>query len=234
LELIVRIRTAATAALAAVIAAGLSLSTAGTADASTVQVTGVQLKSALLPAADFPAGYTVGGAANSGAHLATAKAKYNLATMSCSTWENNFGETGYGETAMATDTVSKSGSSQLSLSAYGQLVYQFKTSSVASRFFSGMRAIAGRCGSIHISQDGVTVAFKVRIVSAGSVDGHAAFWIDETESASGFSAQNRTLLAATGTDVFAIDSTGVTVAPPSKPAPASLIVKLITRVHALR
>jgi hypothetical protein len=227
----VRFRTTATAGL---LAAVLSLSTVATADASTVQATGVQLKSALLPAADFPSGYTVGGVTDSGSRLATAKAKYNLAKMSCDTWENNFGDTGFGDTATATDTVSQSASGQLSLSAFGQLVYQFGTSSAASHFYAGLRAIAGRCTSIRSSQGGVTATAKVRVVSARSVDGHAAFWIDEAISASGVSGLANTLITVAGTDVFAIDNTGVNVAPPSKPTPASLIVKLIARVHALR
>jgi hypothetical protein len=227
----VRFRTTATAAL---LAAGLSLGTAATADASTVQATGVQLKSALLPASDFPSGYTVGGATDSGSHLASGKVKYNLATVSCSTWENNFGSSGFGDTATATDTVSQSASSLLSLSAFGQLVYQFKTSSAASHFYAGLRALASRCTTIRSSQGGVTATAKVRVVSARSIDGHAAFWIDETISASGVSGQANTLITVAGTDVFAIDNTGFGVAPPAKPTPASLLVKLITRVQALR
>lgn len=229
-----RFRTTATAAL---LAAGLSLGTAATADASTVQPTGVQLKSALLPASDFPSGYTAGGATDSGSHLASGKVKYNLATVSCSTWENNFGSSGFGETATATDTVSQSASSVLSLSAFGQLVYQFKTSSTASRFYAGLHGLASRCTTIHSSQGGVTATAKVRVVSARSIDGHAAFWIDETISASGLSdlsGHANTLITVAGTDVFAIATTGFGAAPPAKPTPASLLVKLITRVQALR
>jgi hypothetical protein len=235
-----KLSTTAASILAVLTAAGLSSGTAATAMASTVtstvQVTGVQLKSALLPAADFPAGYAVSNASDSGGHLATAPAKDKLATMSCSAWQQDLGETGFGETAMATDTVGRSNSnpSQLTLSAYGQLVYQFRTTSAASAFFAGLRAVATRCSSISLSEGGATLTAKVRVVSAARVDGHTAFWIDETESASGFSAQDRTLLTDAGTDVFAVDSTGVTVAPPSSPAPASLIVKLIARVEALR
>lgn len=223
-----------TTTVVAVSVAALSLGTATAANAGTVQVDGAVLKTALLPASDFPRGYTVSGVIDSGGRLETAPAKYNPATMSCSSWEQEFGKQGFGETAMANDSVGPSSSSLTKITGYSQLVYQFKTSSAASSLFSGTRAIGSRCRSFTESQGGEHITVKIRVVTAPSVDGHAAFWIDETASDSGVSGQADALMTDVGTDVYGLETVGFGTAPPSSPSPAKLTVKLIARVQALR
>jgi hypothetical protein len=223
-----------TTAVAAVSVAALSLGTATTASAGTVQVDGTQLKAALLPLSDFPPGYAVSDAVDSGGRLEAAPAKYTVATMSCSSWEQEFSRQGFGETAVANDSVGPSSLNLAEVTGYGQLVYQFRTASAASSFFSRTRAIGGRCGSFSAHRGEVNVTVKIRVVTAPPVRGHTAFWIDQTISASSISGQADVLMTDVGTDVYGLESVGVGTAPPSSPSPARLIVKLIARVQALR
>jgi hypothetical protein len=205
-----KLRMTAAIGVVALSVAALSLGAAA-ANAGTVQVTGHQLEAALLPASDFPVGYQASGESDTGSRLETSPAKYNLPTMSCATWEQEFGLTGFGETAAASDSIDPPSRGATRDAGYAQLVYQFRTAGVASTFFRGTRAVA-----------------------AAPVGGHAAFWIDETVSASGYTVQGHALLTDVGTDVYGIESLGIGIAPPASPAPASLTLKLIARVQALR
>jgi len=188
------------------------------------QLTGSQVASALLPPGAFGTGYAAekDTARNSGPHLETAGSRYRLATLGCNAFEADYTRTGFGETAMATNSVDNPDG----VPAYGQIVYEFRTGSAAAGFLGGLREIGGRCGSFNRG-DGARI--QLRIVPVASVGGHPAFWLDETITLSGYTSRVDSLLTAAGTDVFGIASIGLVSAPPTKPAPAALLARLIAR-----
>jgi hypothetical protein len=71
-------------------------------------------------------------------------------------------------------------------------------------------------------------------VTAASVDGHQAFLIKQATTVVGATSKINTLFTLDGTDVCAISASGVGTDPPSSPAPATLLQKLITSVQAHR
>jgi hypothetical protein len=211
---------------------GASGSDSGSGSGSTAgQLTGAQLTKALLPGSDFPPRFAVSeqGSADSGASLEKGSASYNPATMSCTDWDNYFTSSGFGETAYTTESVANSGADE----AYSQVVYQFPSSSAASAFFSGVQSLSGRCRSFTASGGG-SDHVSMQLTSAASVAGHQAFWLDQSTAVAGASSKINTLFAVDGTDVFAISASAVGSAPPSDPAPASLLQKLISSVEAHR
>ncbi|HZR49277.1 MAG TPA: hypothetical protein VFB06_07155 [Streptosporangiaceae bacterium] len=195
------------------------------------QLTGAQLTKALLPANDFPSRFAVSeqGSADSGASLEKGSASYNPATMSCTEWDNYFTSSGFGETAYTAQSVANSAADQ----AYGQVVYQFASSGAASTFFSGVQSLSARCHSFTASGGG-SDHVSMQLTSAASVAGHQTFWLDQSTAVAGATSKINTLFAVAGTDVFAISASAVGSTPPSDPAPASLLQRLITNVEAHR
>lgn len=193
------------------------------------QLTGAQLTKALLPASDFPARFAVSeqGSADSGASLEKGSASYNPATMSCTEWDNYFTSSGFGETAYTAESVANSAADQ----AYGQVVYQFPSSGAASTFFSGVQSLSARCHSFTASGGG-SDHVSMQLTSAASVAGHQTFWLDQSTAVAGATSKINTLFAVAGTDVFAISASAVGSTPPSDPAPASLLQRLISSVVA--
>ncbi len=186
----------------------------------------------LLPAADFPASFAVSqqGSSDSGSSLEKAAATYDVSTMSCSDWDNYFTGSGFGETAYSADSVASSTRDE----SYGQVVYQFGSPAAASRFFGGVRSLPGRCRSFTAGGGGAADRVTMRSGTASPVDGRQAFWIKQATSVVGASSKIDTLFALDGTDVFAVSASGVGTAPPSSPAPATLLQKLIASVQAHR
>lgn len=204
-------------------------SSSGSSGGAAGQLTGAQLTKALLPASDFPSSFAVSGqgSADSGSSLEKSSANYNPSTISCTNWDNYFTSSGFGETAYTTESVANSGADQ----AFGQVVYQFPSSSAASAFFSGVQSLSTRCHSFTASGGG-SDHVSMQLTSAASVAGHQAFWLDQSTSVAGTASKINTLFAVDGTDVFAISASAVGSAPPSTPTQASLLQKLITSVEA--
>lgn len=200
-------------------------STGGTAG----QLTGAQLTKALLPASAFPSRFAVSeqGSADSGASLEKGSASYNPSTMSCTEWDNYFTSSGFGETAYTTESVANSAADE----AYGQVVYQFASSSAASAFFRGVQSLSARCHSFTASGGG-SDHVSMQLTSAASVAGHQTFWLDQSTAVAGATSKINTLFAVVGTDVFAVSASAVGSTPPSNPAPASLLQRLISSVTA--
>lgn len=203
----------------------------GPASASSAgQLTGAQLSKALLRASDFPASFAVSqqGAADSGSGLEKAAATYDVSTMNCTDWDNYFTGAGFGETAYSSDSVASSNKDQ----SYGQIVYQFGSPAAASRFFSGVQSLPGRCRSFTASGGGAASRVTMRSAAAAPVDGHQAFWIMQATTVVGESPTSNTLFALEGTDVYAVSASGVGASPPSSPAAETLLQKLIASVQA--
>lgn len=201
----------------------------GSSGGSAGQLTGTELTKALLPASDFPSRFAVSGqgSADSGSSLEKAAATYNPSTMSCTDWDNYFTSSGFGETAYTAESVANSTADQ----AYGQVVYQFASSSAASAFFSGVQSLSGRCHSFTASGGG-SDHVSMQLTAASSVAGHQAFSLDQSTAVSGATSKINTLFVVDGTDVFAISASAVGANPPDSPAPASLLQKLISSVDA--
>lgn len=204
-------------------------SSSGASGSTAGQLTGAQLTKTLLPASDFPSRFAVSGqgSADSGASLEKGSASYNPSTMSCTEWDNYFTSSGFGESAYTTESVANSSADE----AFGQVVYQFPSSSAASAFFSGVRSLSVRCHSFTASGGG-SDHVSMQLTSAASVAGHQAFWLDQSTAVAGATSKINTMFAVDGNDVFAISASAVGSAPPSTPAPASLLQKLISSVEA--
>jgi hypothetical protein len=205
-------------------------STGSSATGPSGQLTGTELTKALLPSSAFPASFAVSqqGSADSGGSLEKTAASYDPATIGCTEWDNYFTGSGFGETAFSADSVASTGQDQ----SYGQVVYQFGSAGAASRFFTGVRSLPGRCRSFTASGGGSADRVTMQSVTAPAVDAHQAFGIDQATTVAGATSTIDTLFALDGTDVLAISASGVGSAPPSSPAPAALLAKLISSVQA--
>jgi hypothetical protein len=228
-----RARTGAAAMTAAAIAtAGLLLAPASQAAVSrNVQLTGTQLASALLPASYFPSGYKVEkfDDYNSGRRLEQGLARYHLATFSCQTYLLiGLPQTGLGETATADIVINNK-----RLGAYQQTVWQFSSSSRAATFYQQMYAFTARCQTIRVKTGTGTAGLTTQSLDTTRLGGRRAFQAVQTVTATGFPATiNDTLVTVAGTDVFLIDAVGQK--PPAKPAAATALLHLITRVQDFR
>jgi len=223
---------AASVTAAALATAGLLLAPASQAAPSrNVQLTGTQLASALLPSSYFPSGYKVVkfGDYNSGPRLEHGPAKYHLATFSCQKYLlNGLPQTGFGETATADIIVSNKRPG-----AYQQTVWQFSSSSKAATFYKQMYAFTARCRTITVKTGASTARLTTQSLKKTRLGGRQAFRAVQTVTATGLPATvNDTLVTVAGTDVFLIDAAGQK--PPTKPAPATVLLHLITRVQAFR
>jgi hypothetical protein len=168
------------------------------------------------------------GSADSGSSLEKVAATYDVSTMSCTDWDNYFTGAGFGETAYSSGSVASNTKDQ----SYGQVVYQFSSSTAASRFFSGVQSLPGRCRSFTASGGGAGGRVTMQSAASSPVGGHQAFWIRQATTVVGATSKINTLFALDGTDVYAISASGVGAEPPSSPAPAALLQQLITSVRA--
>lgn len=197
--------------------------------AASGQLTGTQLESVLLPESDFPAGFATPatGPISSGGTLTPGRATYNLAAIPCATFIQHLGTTGFGETAMVSGSVGSSGQ------AYDQLVYQFATAPEATAFVSGVRALAGRCGSFKATANGESGTFSLRATTGSAVGGHPTLELLQTGTLGTSKLVLDTLFCASGVDVFAASGVGVGgAAAPALPTKESIVYNLMKRQAA--
>jgi hypothetical protein len=192
------------------------------------QLTGTQLETALLPQSYFPAGFTLSSstAVNSGAALTSSPAKYDLSTMSCATFLQHLGSTGFGETAMAANSFAAQAQ------AYDQLVYQFGSAAAASGFLSGVTALAGRCHSFTLTDNGATGTFALSAADGAPVGGHPSLELKQTGKIGGSSISLTMQLSASGVDVFAGATVGVGASEPTGMATSTIVYTLMKRQTA--
>ena len=192
------------------------------------QLTGTQLQSVLLPQSYFPAGFTLSpeSAVTSGGSLLSSPAAYQLATISCATFINHLGSTGFGETAMASNSFV--GQAQ----AFDQVVYQFGSSSEATAFVAGVRALAARCGSFTATANGANGTFSLKASPGAPVGGHPSLELSQTGTLKGSSVALDTLLTASGVDVFAGAAVGVGTTAPISMAKETIVYNLMKRQAA--
>ena len=227
--------TAKVTAIAAAAAACLLLAPA--AMASPVQVTGKQLRSALLPASDFVAGYVTSNVRDSGGKLEHRRV-WNVPTMSCRNFWAFTGQfQGFGETAFATDLVDNKAGTASNDEVFEQSVYQYASTHAAASFFGAVSAKYRPCRSV-TEPDGVggTLRLTVHSEAKQRVGGHQAVRIiaHVTDSkVTGPALAIYLLWTVTGTGVYFIDTTLLNTSSP-RPTQASLTLKLIARVRALR
>ena len=197
--------------------------------AASGQLTGTQLESVLLPESDFPAGFATPatGPISSGGTLTQGKATYDLAAISCATFIQHLGTTGFGETAIVSGSVGRSGQ------AFDQLVYQFATAPEATAFVSGVRALAGRCGSFKATANGESGTFSLRATTGSAVGGHPTVELLQTGTLGTSKLVLDTLFCASGVDVFAASGVGVGgAAAPALPTKESIVYNLMKRQAA--
>jgi len=182
----------------------------------------------LLPQSYFPAGFTLSteSAVTSGGSLLSSPAAYQLATISCATFINHLGSTGFGETAMASNSFV--GQAQ----AFDQVVYQFGSSSEATAFVAGVRALAARCGSFTATANGASGTFSLKASPGALVGGHPSLELSQTGTLKGSSVALDTLLTASGVDVFAGAAVGVGTTAPISMAKETIVYNLMKRQAA--
>ena len=217
---------------AAFVTAGLLLAPASRAAAPRgVQLTGIQLASALLPASYFPSGYQAVQYwdYNSGRRLEHGQARYHLATFSCQTYLlDALPHAGFGETATADIVINSK-----RRGAYQQTVWQFASSSQAATFYQQMYAFTVRCRTIRVKTPTDTAGLTTQSLNKTRIGGRQAFQAVQTATGTGMPATiNETLVTVAGADVFLIDAIGQK--PPTRPAPAIVLLDLVTRVQAFR
>jgi hypothetical protein len=205
-----------------------------------IQVTGKQLKSALLPGSDFPSGYTASGEHDSGRSLQHGSV-YNLPSMSCKSFWLAASipgiALGFGQTAYAGNLISSNSDSVSVFEVFQQSVSQFASTRAASTFFSQLSAKYRSCPSLSESDTkGGTLHWTVSSRSTQRVGGHQALQLTESStdsSVAGVSTPIFVLWVISGTDLYEINTALVTGTSP-QPSESSLILKLISRVSALR
>lgn len=192
------------------------------------QLTGTQLTAVLLPQSSFPAGFTLSSssAISSGGSLTSGPAAYDLATTSCATFVDHLGNTGFGETAMASN--SAVGEQQ----SFDQVVYQFGSAAAASDFVAGVKALAARCRSFTVSDDGATGTLSLTASPGPAVGGHPSLDLVQQGTIGGSSLVLDTLFTASGVDVFAGAAVGLGVAAPVSLAKETIVYDLMKRQQA--
>jgi hypothetical protein len=195
---------------------------------ATGQLTGTQLQTVLLTQSYFPAGYTLSSqtAVDSGGSLSSSPATYDLATATCAAFVQNLGSTGFGETAMAANSFTAQSQ------AYDQLVYQFGSAGAASGFVSGIKALAGRCHSFTVTDNGSTGTFSLSAVDGAPVGGHPSIELTQSGKIGSSSIVLNMLLSASGVDVFAGAAAGVGASAPTGMATSTIVYTLMKRQAA--
>jgi hypothetical protein len=202
-----------------------------------VQVTGAKLKTALLPASTFGGGFKLQESDGTGKSLWHQKATKHISTMSCVNFED-LGLVGYGESAAAASIIEKTNPSSLSdLSnlLYEQAVYQFPSAKAAATFYNQAHAKYASCKSFSETNSGETTTIKLKSIAKAKVGTYRAFQLTQgvTESqasSSSVSLKLNTLVTVKGADVFIFINAGTS----NHPVPAKTMLKLISRVAALR
>lgn len=225
--------------IAVAVSAFLLVPAAAQAATHPVQVSGAELKSALLPTSTFGSGFKLLGATSSGKSLLHQKATKHVPTMSCLNFEFQ-GPARYGESSYAASVIMNN-SNPTSLSnfnlLYDQTVYQFPSAKTAAAFYSQVYAKYASCKSFSLgvqgSPDGSGV-ITLKSVATTKVGTHRAFKVAQGTNDPGLSdglALNfETLVTVAGADVFVVlDFTTA-----NRPLPAKTMLKLVTRVKALR
>jgi PknH-like protein len=200
-----------------------------------VQVTGAKLKTALLPASTFGAGFKLQESDGTGKSLWHQRATKHISTMSCVNFED-LGLVGYGESAAAASIIENNNPtslSDLSNLLYEQAVYQFPSAKAATTFYNQAHAKYASCKSFSETNSGDTTTIKLKSIAKAKVGTYRAFQLTQgvTESAaSSVSLKLNTLVTVKGTDVFIFINAGTS----NHPVPAKTMLKLISRVAALR
>lgn len=224
-------RAIAVAVTAAALAAAGSLA-AQAAPLPVIQLTGTQLATALLPVSYLPASYSEspGTAYSSGSRLEHAPAKIDLYTYSCQkSLLGDLPDSGFGETAYAGDTIGRllGGYPQ----AYVQSVYQFPTATGAAAYYRANYAMTVRCRTVTAADGSRTEGVTTQSLTKGHVGSHQAFTALQTVTLTGGpDGLNDTQTVLAGTHVFTLDAYGTTV--PTRPAPTTAMLSLISRVNA--
>jgi hypothetical protein len=197
--------------------------------AASGQLTGTQLTSVLLPQSSFPAGFTLSpsSAVSSGDSLTSGPAAYDMSTISCATFVDHLGNTGFGETAMASGSA-VGGQDQ----SYDQVVYQFGSTSSASGFVAGIKALAGRCHSFTASDNGESGTFSLTASSAPAVGGHPSLELVQSGTLGSSSLVLDTVFTVSGVDVFAGAAVGLGMAEPVSMAKETIVYNLMKRQQA--
>lgn len=203
---------------------------------SPAQVTGKKLKAGLLPPTSFLPGYKNLFASNSGGsleHFTT----FHIPSMKCSDfWLFNGNVDGFGETAFATETATFKSISAPAQELFQQSVYQFASNHAAATVNSQISAKYKSCKSVS-SSDGHGGTFKQTVHSrvVERVGGHQSLLLTEFvgDSKSGPPLVIMALWTLDGTDIYMVHSELINVKTP-KPTLSSLMLKLISRVRALK
>ncbi len=203
---------------------------------SPAQVTGKKLKTGLLPPTSFLPGYKNLFASNSGGsleHFTT----FHIPSMKCSDfWLFNGDVDGFGETAFATETATFKSISAPAQELFQQSVYQFASNHAAATVNSQISAKYKSCKSVS-SSDGHGGTFKQTVHSrvVERVGGHQSLLLTEFvgDSKSGPPLVIMALWTLDGTDIYMVHSELINVKTP-KPTLSSLMLKLISRVRALK
>jgi PknH-like extracellular domain len=230
------LRAKVIASLALATSAFLLVPAAAEAATHPVQVTGAKLKSALLPASTFGSGFKVQGSEGTGKSLLHQKATKHISTMSCVNFED-LGLFGYGDSAAAASVIENSNPtslSDLSNLLYEQAVYQFPSTKAAATFYNQAHAKYASCKSFSETNSGDTTTIKLKSIAKAKVGTYRAFeltqGVTESASAATVSLKLNTLVTVKGTDVFVFVNAGTS----NHPVPAKTMLKLISRVAALR
>jgi hypothetical protein len=214
---------------AAIAAPGLSHSPA--------QVTGKKLKTGLLAPTGFLPGYKTLFTSNSGGSLEHSTT-FRIPSMKCADfWLFNGNVKGFGETAFATETATSKSVTAPVQELFQQSVYQLASNHAATTFDSQIGAKYKSCKSVSFS-DGQGGKLKQTVHSRVTerVGGHQSLLITiyVTDSKTpGPPLVTKALWTLDGTDVYLVNSELINVTAP-KPTVSSLMLKLISRVRALK
>ncbi|HXL94666.1 MAG TPA: hypothetical protein VN969_37540 [Streptosporangiaceae bacterium] len=233
-------------AITTIAAVGLLLGPAALAASpplGTVQVTGSQLKPALLPPSDFGSHFQASEESDTGGSLEPTAIAQNIPGMSCVNFWGTLGGPFFGETANAFDHVANTqailnGASGTILS-YQQIIYQFPDSRTAASFYGQTYAKYRSCHSFTDSAEGSANALHMttKSVSKTHTGRYDAYQVAQSFTTSGLSGpplHQFTLFTVDGADVFVFILTSSSASPPARPSLATLALRLIGRVAALR
>jgi hypothetical protein len=204
---------------------------------SPAQVTGKKLKTGLLAPTGFLPGYKTLFTSNSGGSLEHSTT-FRIPSMKCADfWLFNGNVKGFGETAFATETATSKSVTAPVQELFQQSVYQLASNHAATTSYSQIGAKYKSCKSVS-SSDGQGGKLKQAVHSRVTerVGGHKSLLITEyvTDSKTpGPPLVIKALWTLDGTDVYLVNSELINVKAP-KPTVSSLMLKLISRVRALK
>jgi len=230
------------ASAAALVTAGFLLAPAAQASPGPVQVNGIQLKSALLPSSGFGSDFQLGAWLRTGSALWHLRAWNHVSSMGCGKFEGGDGIFGFGQSAVAlsySDNPNPWPDYPNTMFYWYQSVYQFPSAKAASAYFTQARAKYAACNDFTDAVPASSVPGSgalettTQTMSKAGVGKYQSFEVGQLSNLSeapGFTINLNTMVTLEGTDVFTMVSVGGT----NDPVPASLMLKLINRVKALR